>query len=207
MGHAQARLRDPANAPRPTTGSSDSRRESPVLDELDHSLKITDGVLRFRIFKVDPRFPGDRAAAPRFAGRAPPAAARAAVAVRVAARATTTTARRQRPPRPRPRRRQRPTPAPASEPPPAPAAEPPSVAAPDPAATGEPGPRPRSRPAAPRDPGSAQGVKPQIPPFALRGGENAPLACLDSEAEQTNFRERADFQWLPASTGSSSPAT
>jgi small subunit ribosomal protein S6 len=29
----------------------------PVLDELDHSLKITDGVLRFRIFKVDPRSP------------------------------------------------------------------------------------------------------------------------------------------------------
>jgi small subunit ribosomal protein S6 len=28
--------------------------ESPLLDELDHSLKITDGVLRFRIFKVDP---------------------------------------------------------------------------------------------------------------------------------------------------------
>lgn len=28
-----------------------------LLDELDHSLKITDGVLRFRIFKVDPRSP------------------------------------------------------------------------------------------------------------------------------------------------------
>ncbi|HSI80309.1 MAG TPA: 30S ribosomal protein S6 [Solirubrobacterales bacterium] len=28
-----------------------------VLDELDHSLKITDGVLRFRIFKVDPDSP------------------------------------------------------------------------------------------------------------------------------------------------------
>jgi small subunit ribosomal protein S6 len=29
----------------------------PLLDELDHNLKITDGVLRFRIFKVDPRSP------------------------------------------------------------------------------------------------------------------------------------------------------
>jgi small subunit ribosomal protein S6 len=28
-----------------------------VLDELNHNLKITDGVLRFRIFKVDPRAP------------------------------------------------------------------------------------------------------------------------------------------------------
>src|ERR687890_1251051 len=31
--------------------------ESPLLDELDHNLKITDGVLRFRMFKVDPRSP------------------------------------------------------------------------------------------------------------------------------------------------------
>jgi small subunit ribosomal protein S6 len=31
--------------------------EGTLLDELDHSLKITDGVLRFRIFKVDPRSP------------------------------------------------------------------------------------------------------------------------------------------------------
>ena len=31
--------------------------ETPLLDELDHSLKITDGVLRFRMFKVDPRAP------------------------------------------------------------------------------------------------------------------------------------------------------
>lgn len=28
-----------------------------VLDELNHNLKITDGVLRYRIFKVDPRAP------------------------------------------------------------------------------------------------------------------------------------------------------
>jgi small subunit ribosomal protein S6 len=31
--------------------------ESPMLDELDHNLKITDGVLRFRIFKVDASSP------------------------------------------------------------------------------------------------------------------------------------------------------
>jgi small subunit ribosomal protein S6 len=31
--------------------------ESPLLDDLDHNLKITDGVLRFRIFRVDPRSP------------------------------------------------------------------------------------------------------------------------------------------------------
>src|ERR687891_786780 len=28
--------------------------EAPLLERLDHSLKISDGVLRFRIFKVDP---------------------------------------------------------------------------------------------------------------------------------------------------------
>lgn len=35
------------------------RFEAPreLLGELDHSLKITDGVLRFRIFKVDPKSP------------------------------------------------------------------------------------------------------------------------------------------------------
>ena len=32
-------------------------KAGPVLDELNHNLKITDGVLRFRIFKVDPRAP------------------------------------------------------------------------------------------------------------------------------------------------------
>jgi ribosomal protein S6 len=31
--------------------------ESSLLDALDHELKIADGVLRFRIFKVDPRSP------------------------------------------------------------------------------------------------------------------------------------------------------
>jgi small subunit ribosomal protein S6 len=33
--------------------------EPELLDRLDHSLKITDGVLRFRIFKVDPDTPAN----------------------------------------------------------------------------------------------------------------------------------------------------
>jgi hypothetical protein len=28
-----------------------------VLDDLDHNLKITDGIVRFRIFRVDPDAP------------------------------------------------------------------------------------------------------------------------------------------------------
>ncbi len=46
-----------------------------LLSQLDHSLKIADGVLRFRIFRVDPRSP---VVAPPAAGApsAPPAAAK-----------------------------------------------------------------------------------------------------------------------------------
>jgi len=33
--------------------------EAPLLERLDHSLKIADGVLRFRIFKVDPDAPSN----------------------------------------------------------------------------------------------------------------------------------------------------
>src|SRR5215204_939582 len=33
--------------------------EPDLLERLDHSLKITDGVLRFRIFKVDPDAPSN----------------------------------------------------------------------------------------------------------------------------------------------------
>ena len=33
--------------------------EPQLLERLDHSLKITDGVLRFRIFKVDPDAPAN----------------------------------------------------------------------------------------------------------------------------------------------------
>ena len=53
--------------------------ESPLLNDLDHNLKITDGVLRFRIFKVDPESPVIEppppaplaSAAPRRDGRGP----------------------------------------------------------------------------------------------------------------------------------------
>ncbi len=31
--------------------------EPALLNDLDHTLKITDGILRFRLFKVDPRAP------------------------------------------------------------------------------------------------------------------------------------------------------
>jgi small subunit ribosomal protein S6 len=50
-----------------------------LLDHLDHSLKIADGVLRFRIFRVDPTAP---VIAPPAAGApsAPPAARREAPA-------------------------------------------------------------------------------------------------------------------------------
>lgn len=33
--------------------------EPDLLEQLDHSLKITDGVLRFRIFKIDPDSPSN----------------------------------------------------------------------------------------------------------------------------------------------------
>ena len=65
-----------ASAPRPTTASSASRAQSGVLDELNHNLRIADGVLRFRIFKVDPRLADDRsAAALAHLGRAHPRSA------------------------------------------------------------------------------------------------------------------------------------
>jgi small subunit ribosomal protein S6 len=44
-----------------------------LLDQLDHSLKIADGVLRFRIFRVDPKAP---VIAPPAAGAPAPAAAK-----------------------------------------------------------------------------------------------------------------------------------
>ena len=111
--------------------------ESPVLDEIDHSLKITDGVLRFRIFKVDPDSPVIEPPPP----------------VSLAASAGSRPGGRRGPGRGRARRRRpggrarsdaaadpaaAPSRHPRAEPPPAPAAEPPSVAAPDPAATAEP---------------------------------------------------------------------
>ena len=53
--------------------------ESGVLDELNHNLRIADGVLRFRIFKVDPRSPAI----------APPAAMSAATPARSSRRPQT----------------------------------------------------------------------------------------------------------------------
>ena len=63
--------------------------EGGLLDDLNHNLRIADGVLRFRVFKVDPRAPAivppapvaTGAAAPARGGRRPgrePAAAEAA---------------------------------------------------------------------------------------------------------------------------------
>jgi small subunit ribosomal protein S6 len=89
-----------------------------VLDELNHNLKITDGVLRFRIFKVDPAAP--------VIDPPPPISLAATAAPRSGGR------RRDddRPPRgPEPERAE--APAPAAE---APAAEAPAEAAPEPEA-------------------------------------------------------------------------
>ena len=47
--------------------------EPQLLDRLNHNLKIADGVLRFRIFRVDPRSP---VIAPPAAGSPAPAARR-----------------------------------------------------------------------------------------------------------------------------------
>ena len=53
--------------------------EGGLLDDLNHNLRIADGVLRFRIFKVDPRSPAivppaaDGSAAAPGSGRPPPA--------------------------------------------------------------------------------------------------------------------------------------
>ena len=44
-----------------------------LLDDLNHNLRIADGVLRFRIFKVDPRAPAIVPSAPQSAAGAPPA--------------------------------------------------------------------------------------------------------------------------------------
>ena len=54
--------------------------EGELSTTLDHNLRIADGVLRFRIFKVDPRLPGDRPAGA--ASRAPRRPRPAALAAR-----------------------------------------------------------------------------------------------------------------------------
>ena len=89
-----------------------------LLEEIDHSLKITDGVLRFRIFKVDPDAP---------------------VLVPPATAAPGPESSRERPSGPP---RSAPAPEAAAEPAPEPVAEPAADATPEPAA--EP-PSPRSR--------------------------------------------------------------
>ena len=76
-----------------------------LLEELDHSLKITDGVLRFRIFKVDPDAPV----------LVPPATA--------APGPDSSRERRQEPPRSAPAPTPERTPEPAAEPTAEPAAE------------------------------------------------------------------------------------
>ena len=93
-----------------------------LLEEIDHSLKITDGVLRFRIFKVDPDAP---------------------VVVPPATAAPGPESSRERPSGP-PRSAPAPAPVAAAEPAPEPVAEPAADATPEPAAelAAEPAPEP-----------------------------------------------------------------
>ena len=93
-----------------------------LLEEINHSLKITDGVLRFRIFKVDPEAP---------------------VLVPPATAAPGPESSRDRPSGPP---RSAPAPEAAAEPTPEPAAEPTADATPEPAA--EPAAEPEAEPAA-----------------------------------------------------------
>jgi small subunit ribosomal protein S6 len=108
-------------------------RGGSVLDELNHNLKITDGVLRFRIFKVDPRAP--------VIDPPPPISLAATAAPRSGGR------RRDddRPPR-GPEPEAAPPPAEA-EPTPPPASEPPAAEAEPPAADAEPPAEPAEAPA------------------------------------------------------------
>ena len=74
-----------------------------LLQDLDHNLKITDGVLRFRIFKVDPDAPvmvppATAAPGPESSRERPPAPPRAAPQPAAAAERRRP---RRRPPRPR----------------------------------------------------------------------------------------------------------
>ena len=168
--------------------------ESPLLDELNHNLKITDGVLRFRIFKVDPESPGDRAAAAGLAGElgAEPRPRRPPRPRPRARRPRRPRARARRPRRRRPPRRARPgaaarrSPPPRSRPPrpgeqPAAAQAPPPAAEPAPPAEAAPAPRPRVR--------AAGRVKPQLPPFPAPGGRERADPRLRLGTDQTNSRE------------------
>ena len=178
--------------------------ESPVLDELDHSLKITDGVLRFRIFKVDPDSPVIEPPPP-----VPLAASRRQPPGRPS-RSGSRPARRRR----RPGGRARSARGRAA----AAAAPPPAVRA----ATrrgGRAAIRRGSRPGrggrADHGPGAApRRPRPRLRPskaadsaFRAPGGRERAARLLRLRGRANELRERADFQWLPASTGSSSPAT
>ena len=139
--------------------------ESPVLDDLDHNLKITDGVLRFRIFKVDPDSP---------VIEPPPPAPLASSAPRPGGRGGPGRGRRDD----YEDRDAAPAPAPAAETPApaaAPAAAAPAVAeapaeAPPAEAPAPEQPSEAEAPAAPDSGDTAGPVVPQLPPFSLAGG-------------------------------------
>ena len=191
LGDAQARLRDPASAPRPTTASSASRPRDALLDELNHNLRIADGVLRFRIFKVDPRSPAIVPPPPLAVAAAAPARRRAPLAGGRARTSLTRPKPHRRPSRAGARRRAGGR-GPRPRQPPRPAAErerPPRRRTP----AGGRSRRPSSRAgggsrAGPRAGSRARSgrVKPLVAPFHRRqGGENAPIPSLDWGTDQT----------------------
>ena len=164
--------------------------ESPLLDELNHNLRITDGVLRFRIFKVDPDSPVIEPGPPvSLAGASSGAPAAVAVDVDGATNtkiAATTASRRRRAAAPAAAAATQESapspdaPAPAAEEP-APAAEAtapaePAAAAETPADAPEPA---AATPEAPAEPPPPLRVVPAFPLFALAGGRDAPVALLD----------------------------
>ena len=144
--------------------------ESPLLDELDHNLKITDGVLRFRIFKVDPDSPVIEPPPPVSLASSAPSRGGGP---------------RRGPGRGRDDYEQR-EPAPAA-PAPAPAAAPAGARPPprpSPPRPRRPSPLGGARPSPRRRPSKAAGSA-----FRSPGGENAPTSGLDSRTIQ-RFRER-----------------
>ena len=62
LGHAQDGLRDRQARPEADYRFYRFTGRKDLLDDLDHSLQITDGVLRFRIFTVDEDSPNDHPA-------------------------------------------------------------------------------------------------------------------------------------------------
>ena len=172
------------------------RFEAPtaVLDDLDHNLKITDGVMRFRIFKVDPRSPVIEPPPPvALASSAARVAAPADAAAPAAAATTGTIAARDEPAAPR-RRGRAAAPRPAAAAArrarrPAAARPPPRRRAAAPAAAGarrrrarrrRPPPTPAPRRPAPSRPLRARQLNPAACAVCpRRGGENAPSAVLD----------------------------